>query len=158
MTIVAKFSSKHLRKVTTQQAKLFGVRLIDPVDTPNIMKAICDNLRENRIVITQCDEIEAWRPSHNTRIEFLGKQIYLDKVTNVLAKRVKSAINFTIMHRNKHHRYKIYGIFIGKIVKAILVFKRYVYRSTGIKVFGTIHLQIPSRMVSVEKMRRDENT
>ena len=106
VTIVARFSSKHLRKATTQQAKLFGVRLIHPVDTPNIMKAICDNLRENRIVITQCDEIEAWRPSHNTKIEFLGKQIYLDKVTNVLAKRVKSAIIFTVMHRNKHHGYK----------------------------------------------------
>ena len=106
VTIVAKFSTEHLRKATIQKANLFGVRLIDPTNTPNIMKAICDNLRENRIVITQCDEIEAWRPSLNTRIEFLGKQIYLDRMTNVLAKRVKCAISFAVMHRNRHSRYE----------------------------------------------------
>jgi lauroyl/myristoyl acyltransferase len=106
VTIVAKFSSKHLSKATTQQAKFFGVRLIDSVDTPNIMNAIYENLRENRIVITLCDEIESWHPSQNTIINFLGKQIYLDKMINVMAKRVKCVINFAVMHRNKHFGYK----------------------------------------------------
>ena len=106
VTIVVKFSSNHLREITTQKAELFGIRLIEPVDTPNIIKAICENLRENRIVITQCDEIEAWRPSQNTTIKFLGKWIYLDKMLNVLAKRAKCGIHFAVMHRNKHFGYK----------------------------------------------------
>jgi lauroyl/myristoyl acyltransferase len=106
VTIVVKFSSNHLRKVSTQKAEKFSARLIDPANTPNMIRSILDNLRENRIVIIQCDEIAAWSPSHDTKIDFLGKQINLDKTLNILTKRGNCPIVFGIMHRMNQHRYK----------------------------------------------------
>lgn len=105
-TIVARFSSDRLRKLCFHQADNFSVKVIDGDHTPNIVKAIFADLRENRIVITQCDEIDEWRPCRHNKINFLGRQIHLDKTINLLSKRCAAAIVFGVMHRNQQHRYK----------------------------------------------------
>jgi len=106
VTIVVKFKTKDLRGVTRRQAKNFSVKIIDPDHTPNIMKAICDDLRANRIVITQCDEIEEWRPCRHDKIRFLNNPVHLDRTINILSKRCGAAIVFGVMHRTYSHRYK----------------------------------------------------
>ncbi|MGA9175853.1 MAG: hypothetical protein WBZ05_01300 [Desulfobacterales bacterium] len=106
VTIVARFSSDRLRKLCFQQADNFSVKVIDGDHTPNIAKAIFADLRENRIVITQCDEIDEWRPGRHKKIHFLGQTIRLDKTINLLSKRCAAAIVFGVMHRNQQHRYK----------------------------------------------------
>ena len=106
VTIVARFSSDRLRKLCFRQADNFSVKVIDGDHTPNIAKAIFADLRENRIVITQCDEIDEWRPCRHKKIHFLGQTIHLDKTINLLSKRCAAAIVFGVMHRNQQHRYK----------------------------------------------------
>ncbi len=106
VTIVAKFSSSHLRDISMKQANSFSVKIIDANQTPNIMKAICQDLKNNRIVITQCDEIEEWKPCRKSKIYFLGKQVNLDKTISILSKRCKASVVFGVMHRNHQHRYK----------------------------------------------------
>ena len=106
VTIVAKFKTKELRDISIQQANRFSVKIIDANHTPNITRAICQDLKNNRIVITQCDEIDEWRPCLKSKIFFLGKQINLDKTLNILSKRCKASIVFGVMHRNHQHRYK----------------------------------------------------
>jgi len=106
VTIVVKFSSKQLRNISNQRANEFSARFIDPDRTPNIMKAIFENLKENRIVITQCDEIDEWKPCRHNKIFFLGKQVQLDRTINILSKRCAAAIVFGIMHRNQNLHYK----------------------------------------------------
>ena len=70
------------------------------------MKAIFDNLKENRVVITQCDEIDEWKPCRHNNIFFLGRQVRLDRTINILSKRCDAAIVFAVMHRDRNHRYK----------------------------------------------------
>ena len=52
------------------KAKDFGTRIIEADRTPNIMRAIFHELKQNRVVITMCDEIEEWRPSRQNKILF----------------------------------------------------------------------------------------
>jgi len=106
VTIVVRFSSDHLRNISMKQADEFAAKIIDADNTPNIMKAICDSLRENRIVITLCDEIDEWRPSRHNKVLFLGKQISLDKSIDILLRRVVASIVFGIMHRNDNQEYR----------------------------------------------------
>ena len=107
VTIIVRFSSDSLRNISIHKAKEFSVRIIDVDTTPNIIKSIIDNLKENRIVITQCDEIHAWKPSKRNRIYFLGKNILLDRTMDILIKRVDPTIVFGLMHREEDHRYKL---------------------------------------------------
>ncbi len=106
VTIVAKFKTKDLRKVSLEQASHFSTKIIDANNTPNIIRAICNDLKENRVVITQCDEIDEWKPCRHNKICFLGKRIKLDKTLNILAKKCAAEIVFGVMHRTAQHRYK----------------------------------------------------
>ncbi len=105
VTIVAKFKTKELRDISIQRANRSSVKIIDANSTPNVMKAICQDLRNNRIVITQCDEIDEWKPCRKNRIFYLGKLVNLDKTINILSKRCNAAVVFGVMHRNDQHRY-----------------------------------------------------
>jgi KDO2-lipid IV(A) lauroyltransferase len=105
-TIVARFSSERLRQESLQQAGRFSVKIIDADQTPNVLRAISDHLKQNRIVITQCDEIDEWRPSRQYRMLFLGKSVGLDKTLNILSKRCAAPVVFGVMHRNVGNGYK----------------------------------------------------
>jgi KDO2-lipid IV(A) lauroyltransferase len=107
VTALVRFSSDNLREISLEKAAKFGARIIDVDKTPNILKAILKNLRENRIVITQCDEIDEWRPSRHLSCSFLGKRINLDRTINVLIKRAHVPIVFGIMHREPDRRYEL---------------------------------------------------
>ncbi|MBW1786346.1 MAG: hypothetical protein JRK53_06960 [Deltaproteobacteria bacterium] len=106
VSIIVRFSSKHLREISIEKAKRFSTRILDADKIDNVARAIHDNLKENRIVITQCDEIEEWRPSKRSRIRFLGREINVDRAVNVLLKRCGAAIVFGVMHRDADHRYQ----------------------------------------------------
>lgn len=107
VTIIAKFSSDHLRKMSIDQGKEFNSKIIDANNTPNIMRAIFNNLKEKRLVITMCDEFEEWRPSLNDSINFLGKQTNLDRTINILMKRGGAPIIFGLMHRDDNRQYEL---------------------------------------------------
>ncbi len=106
VTTVVRFSSNYLRDVSIRKADKFSAKIIDADNTSNIMKAIYDNLKENRIVITHCDEIDEWRPSRHKKILFLGKKISLDKTINILLRRRDTSVVFGIMHRGSNQRYE----------------------------------------------------
>jgi Kdo2-lipid IVA lauroyltransferase/acyltransferase len=106
VTILAKFSSNHLRIISFEQAEKLAINLIDADKCPNIIKAIIHDLKKNRVVITQCDEIEEWRPSLNNLISFLGKKIYMDKTLNTLIRRGDTSVVFAVMHRMLNQSYK----------------------------------------------------
>ncbi|MEW6188037.1 MAG: hypothetical protein AB1585_20135 [Thermodesulfobacteriota bacterium] len=106
VTIVAKFSSDHLRKISEKQAKELSIHLINTEYCSNIIKAILQDLKENRVVITQCDEIERWRPSTKKEVSFLGRRIYLDKTINTLIKRAETSVLFAVMHRGPKQKYR----------------------------------------------------
>lgn len=106
VTIIVRFSSQLLRQTSLQKAEEFSTRIIDADHTPNIMRAVFDNLRENRIVITQCDEISEWRPSFNKTLFFLGKRIHLDRTIDILLRRYDTSLIFCIMHREKNYHYR----------------------------------------------------
>ena len=120
VSIVAKFKSNDLRKASARQARKFSTKIIDAEKTPNILRAIFDDLKSNRIVITQCDEIDEWKPSRRDTLFFLGKQVGLDKTINILSKRCSAAVVFGVMHRDVHHRYKFIATPFEEIEKQYL--------------------------------------
>ncbi|MDO9565974.1 MAG: hypothetical protein Q7J15_04470 [Candidatus Desulfaltia sp.] len=117
VTMIVRFSSDHMRNTAMKQSNNFSTRIIDANNTPNIIKAIFDNLRENRVVLTQCDEIDEWRPSPKNRMSFLGKEINLDRTINIISKKGGAFVVFGIMHRDRNNRYKFISASMGEIKK-----------------------------------------
>jgi len=117
VTILVRFSSEHLRRVSLEKAKRFKTRIIDVDHTPSVLKAICQNLKENRVVITQCDEMDEWRPSRQRAHLFLGKLVNVDRTISILTKRTGAFVVFSLMQREPSRRYTFAAISLEEIRK-----------------------------------------
>ncbi len=156
VSILAKFKTDHLRQTLFEKASAFSTRIIDPSSTPNVVKEICSNLKQNRIVVTQCDEIKEWRPSKKDRMLFLGKLVWLDKTMNILTKRTQAAILFGLMHRSKEHGYEFIVTSMNDMVEQ---FKSHAEASFGeilLKVLESFILQYPEEWYEWKKYFRME--
>jgi KDO2-lipid IV(A) lauroyltransferase len=121
VTILVRFSSDHLRRVSLEKAKRFETRIIDVDYTSSVRKAICENLKENRVVITQCDEMDEWRPSRQGAHLFLGKVVNVDRTISILTKRTGAFVVFSLMQRETNQRYKLTAISLEEIRKRFIL-------------------------------------
>ncbi len=118
VTIVARFSSAHLRQTSNQRAEQFGLKIIDVDNTPNILRAIFEHLKENRVVITQCDEIDEWKPSRHSATTFLGKRIQRDRTLDIMGRRSGADIVFALMQRSRAGEYRFIAKSFEEITRA----------------------------------------
>ncbi len=107
VSMIARFNSNHLKKKAFSQAAKYDIKLIDATQNGGVIGSAVRELRENRIVITECDEIEQWRPSKSKRISFLGRKTGLDRTINVIHKRTKAQVVFGVIHRHSLHDYDL---------------------------------------------------
>ena len=118
-SMIAKFKTKQLKKKVYSQAKKYNIRLIDAENTGNVIKAAIEELKENRVLITQCDEIEEWRPSPKEIIPFLGRVTGVDRTINILQKRSGAEVVFGVIHRYNLSRYKLIMCAYEDMVRAL---------------------------------------
>ncbi len=106
-SMIAKFKTRQLREKIYSQAEKYNIRMIDAEDTGNVIRSAVRELRENRILITQCDEIEEWRPCSKKRISFLGRTTFLDRTINILGRRTGAEVVFGVIHRYSLGKYNL---------------------------------------------------
>ena len=107
VSMIAKFKTDQLKKKVYSQAEMYNIRLIDAENTPNVLAAAFNELRRNRILITQCDEIDEWRPSKREKTSFLGRTTGLDRSINIIKKRSGAEIVFGVIHRYSMEKYRL---------------------------------------------------
>jgi KDO2-lipid IV(A) lauroyltransferase len=98
VSVVFKCATSQLKEMLHSKAEELGIGVIDP-GQGNTVGAILKNLKANRIVFIECDEIEAWRPSQKEKITFLGRRIGVDRALNLLQKRSGAEMVFGILQR-----------------------------------------------------------
>ena len=98
VSVVFKCATRQLQEALRGRAQDMGIKVIDPSQGKTLTSVLQD-LRENRIVFIECDEIEAWKVSQEEKMLFLGKKIGVDRTLNLLQKRSGAEIVFGILHR-----------------------------------------------------------
>ncbi len=107
ISMIAKFKTAQLRKKVFDQAEKYNIRMIDAEKSENVLGQAIKELKQNRVLVTQCDEIDEWRPSDKKRTTFLGQIVGLDRTINIMAKRSGAEVLFGIIHRNSLSDYKL---------------------------------------------------
>lgn len=107
ISMIAKFKTQRLKNKVFSQAEKYKIRLIDAENSGNVLKAAIKELKQNRVLVTQCDEIEAWRPSERKKTSFLGKVTGLDRTINIIHKRTGAEVVFGVIHRYNLNAYKL---------------------------------------------------
>ncbi|MBN1907089.1 MAG: hypothetical protein JW927_18565 [Deltaproteobacteria bacterium] len=107
ISMIAKFKTAQLREKIFKQADKYGIRMIDADTRGNVLNKAINELRENRVLVTQCDEFDEWRPSENIKTTFLGHVTGLDRTINILIKRAGAEVVFGLLHRYSLSHYSL---------------------------------------------------
>lgn len=98
VSVVFKCSTSQLQDALHRRAEELQIKVIDP-EKGNTAAAVLRDLKANRIVFIECDEIEAWSPSQKEKMVFLGKEISVDRTLTTLQRRSGAEIVFGIVQR-----------------------------------------------------------
>lgn len=101
VSMVVAFQTEQLKKSLTARAAMHDVELIDGHGN-NVMQEIVSAIDRKRIVVTECDEVEAWKTKENRTIDAFGGQIKLDRTLDVLVRRSGADVLSAFMVRTKN--------------------------------------------------------
>jgi lauroyl/myristoyl acyltransferase len=85
-SMICRFQTERLRISLHQRAHRVGLDLID-ADEGNIALNALKALKQGRILITECDEFEEWRPDPHRQVFFLNCRLPSDRTLDLLRKR-----------------------------------------------------------------------
>jgi len=107
ISVIAKFATQQLEHTLFSKTKNIGLKLINAEKEKNLLKIIIEELKNNRIVFYECDEIEEWKPSSKKSMWFLRRMIGVDRSIDVIHRRTGAEIVFGLMHRFSLDRYRL---------------------------------------------------
>lgn len=104
VTMICRFQTNRLRESLQKRAEAVGLHLVDS-DEGNVFLAAIKALKEGRILITECDEFDEWRPAENQEVSFLNCSLPGDRTLDILRRRAGAPVVTALMQRNGKKRY-----------------------------------------------------
>ena len=103
-SMICRFQTTRLRESMGQRAEAVGLHLID-ADEGNIILSAMKALKDGRILITECDEFDEWRPDPHRDSYFLNCRLPSDRTLELLRKRSGAQVITALMQREGKKRY-----------------------------------------------------
>ncbi len=109
-SMICRFQTQRLRVSLTQRAEQgrlaeYGdLHLID-TEEGNILMAALKALKQGRILITECDEFDEWRPDPNRDSSFLNCKLTSDRTLELLQKRSGAPVVSALVKREGDRNY-----------------------------------------------------
>ena len=103
-SMICRFQTTRLRESMGRRAEAVGLHLID-ADEGNIVLSAMKALKAGRILITECDEFDEWRPDPHRNSYFLNCRLPSDRTLELLQKRSGAQVITALMQRQGNQRY-----------------------------------------------------
>jgi Kdo2-lipid IVA lauroyltransferase/acyltransferase len=103
-SMICRFQTTRLRESMGKRAAAVGLDLID-ADDGNIILSAMKALKQGRILITECDEFDEWRPDPKRQSHFLNCRLPLDRTLDLLQKRSGAQVITALMKREGKKQY-----------------------------------------------------
>jgi KDO2-lipid IV(A) lauroyltransferase len=103
-SMICRFQTTRLRESMGKRAEAVGLQLID-ADEGNIILAAMRALKQGRILITEADEFDEWRPDPRRDSYFLNCRLPSDRTLELLQKRSGAKVVTALMQREGKQRY-----------------------------------------------------
>uniref|UniRef100_A0A7C3Z0N3 Lipid A biosynthesis acyltransferase n=1 Tax=Desulfobacca acetoxidans TaxID=60893 RepID=A0A7C3Z0N3_9BACT len=105
-TMICRFQTNRLRESLQRRAEAVGLQLVDP-ENGNVFLAAIKALKSGRILITECDEFDEWRPAPGQKVSFLNCALTGDRTLDILQKRSGAPVAMALIQRNGRKRYTL---------------------------------------------------
>jgi lauroyl/myristoyl acyltransferase len=106
LSVMVHCKTPKLKKILVERAGRTSTELLDPKSGEVFFQAL-EHLKRGRVVITQCDEIDMWRPYRDKTVNFLGLNVPLDRSMDILARKSKAVVVMGLVHRLGWGRYQV---------------------------------------------------
>jgi Kdo2-lipid IVA lauroyltransferase/acyltransferase len=103
-SMICRFQTTRLRESMGARAEAVGLNLID-ADEGNIILSAMKALKQGRILITECDEFDEWRPDPHRDSYFLNCRLPSDRTLELLRKRSGAQIITALVQRQGKQHY-----------------------------------------------------
>ena len=107
VSIIVDCQTEHLQKALLKRAKLMNGELISNSADASVFFRALTSLKRNRLLMTECDEVDAWRKRPNMTIELFGKKLFFDPTLNILTKRSGAAVVGVFLKRVSRNSYTL---------------------------------------------------
>jgi KDO2-lipid IV(A) lauroyltransferase len=97
-SMICRFQTHRLRESLGRRAEAVGLQLLD-ADAGNIFMSAMQALKQGRILITECDEFDEWRPDPHRPSYFLSCRLPSDRTLELLQKRSGAQVITALMQR-----------------------------------------------------------
>jgi Kdo2-lipid IVA lauroyltransferase/acyltransferase len=108
LSVVLECQSRILRQALEEKTRYCDAQLIDTSDGTPVLIRAKQSLAQNRILMTECDEVDHWRRRSGQTIELFGKRLYFDSTLDVLAGRTGAPVVGAFLKRTGRHSYTLY--------------------------------------------------
>jgi KDO2-lipid IV(A) lauroyltransferase len=105
--VIMECATPKLRRALNDKITHADVRLFSNEDGESVLFRALRTLGENRVLMTECDEVDTWHCRKSRTIPLFGKQIYFDNTLDFLAKRSSAPVIAVFLRRVGFLRYQM---------------------------------------------------
>lgn len=106
VSMTVSFQTEQLKKSLMKRAEEGDVELID-CHGEDVMRRVLDAMKRGRILLTECDEVDAWKTHRNKTIHAFGGEIKYDRCVEILCRRTGATVLCSFMVRTEKG-YRLY--------------------------------------------------
>jgi len=107
MDVIMECATPRLRRALKDKIAHVDVRLFSNEDKEGVLFRALRTLSDNRVLMTECDEVDTWHRRKSRTIPLFGKQLYLDNTLDFLAKRSGAPVIAAFLKRTGFLRYQM---------------------------------------------------
>jgi KDO2-lipid IV(A) lauroyltransferase len=106
-SVILEYATARLARIALEQGKRIQADLISSSYGESILMRTMQALKSNRVLMTQCDEVDAWRKRRHQTIRLFGKELFFDNTIDVLSRRSGAPVVAAFLKRSAGNRYTL---------------------------------------------------
>jgi KDO2-lipid IV(A) lauroyltransferase len=105
--VIADCATPRLRRALADKISHADVRLFSNSDGQGVLFRAMGTLSDNRVLMTECDEVDAWHRRKSRTIPLFGRELYFDNTLDFLARRSGAPVVAAFLRRCGFLRYRM---------------------------------------------------
>ncbi|MDX9800451.1 MAG: lysophospholipid acyltransferase family protein [Spirochaetia bacterium] len=100
ISVILECQTEHLAKSLQKKAEHLDANLITSASCESVYGTALGSLQQNRLLMTECDEVDKWRKKNNRTMELFGQKLYFDNTLDIMAQRSGAPVVGVFLRRN----------------------------------------------------------
>jgi lauroyl/myristoyl acyltransferase len=107
ISVVVECTTRRLEQALREKTKYADCELITGSSNVSVFYRALRSLKNNRLLMTECDEVDAWRRRKDRTIDLFGRKLFFDNTLDVMARRTGSPVVGVFLKRVSRSRYTL---------------------------------------------------